>query len=599
MKKDIRHLDLNTPDGAQLNMDALYQIAPSASPLPASLSPALLRSPIINSKLLINLSCIMKQRLLTLFTALVFSILIVNADVQREVWIKESCYSLDKNTHTACFTKGGILNTMTGEVAIPSEVEYEGENYVVTKIGYNAFNFNSDITSVVIPETITSIGEFAFLCCENLAKLQIPKSVSSIGNGFCMSCEKLLSIDVADDNQYFCEVNGVLYNKDKSLLHSFPAGKSGEFVISGDVTKIGDYAFASCHKLTALIIPGSVTRIGNNAVECCNGIESVSIDGFIEDTGLCTFTSCPNLKSVHIKSLSDWSRISFGNEASNPLCNNADLYLNGEKVTKLVIPDDVTRIGGFSFYNCRSIESVVISNSVKEICGYAFCNCRTLTSVDFQNAETTIGSSAFEYCTALASLVISNSVKAIKDHAFCYCSNLQSVDIGNSVTDIEMQAFLYCDKLTNVTIGSSVKFLEDAFQYCPCLSTVICKAENVPTATIDCFLESNLPNASLYVPGASLLAYKSAEPWKNFGSIFAITNTKIQSHEKDDVEIRSSNGFINISGLDTNERVDFYATDGKTLGSAKSIEGKVSFSAQQGTVVVAKIGNESIKIFTN
>ena len=54
MKKDIRHLDLNTPDGAQLNMDALYQIAPSASPLPASLSPALLRSPIINSKLLIN-----------------------------------------------------------------------------------------------------------------------------------------------------------------------------------------------------------------------------------------------------------------------------------------------------------------------------------------------------------------------------------------------------------------------------------------------------------------------------------------------------------------------------------------------------------------
>ena len=152
----------------------------------------------------------MKQRLLTLFTALVFSILIVNADVQREVWIKESCYSLDKNTHTACFTKGGILNTTTGEVTIPSEVEYEGENYVVTKIGYNAFNFNSDITSVVIPETITSIGEFAFLCCENLAKLQIPKSVSSIGNGFCMSCEKLLSIDVADDNQYFCEVNGVL-----------------------------------------------------------------------------------------------------------------------------------------------------------------------------------------------------------------------------------------------------------------------------------------------------------------------------------------------------------------------------------------------------
>ncbi len=62
------------------------------------------------------------------------------------------------------------------------------------------------------------------------------------------------------------------------------------------------------------------------------------------------------------------------------------------------------------------------------------------------------------------------------------------------------------------------------------------------------------------------------------------------------IAIQSAGGFINISGLDNNEKVDFYGVDGKTLGSAKSIDGNVSFSAKQGSVVVAKIGKESVKI---
>lgn len=88
----------------------------------------------------------------------------------------------------------------------------------------------------------------------------------------------------------------------------------------------------------------------------------------------------------------------------------------------------------------------------------------------------------------------------------------------------------------------------------------------------------------------------TAEPWKNFGTISSITGTNVQSHEKNEMEVRSSNGFIIITGLDNNEQVEFYATDGKTLGSAKSINGSVSFLAKQGSFVVAKIGKESVKI---
>ena len=62
------------------------------------------------------------------------------------------------------------------------------------------------------------------------------------------------------------------------------------------------------------------------------------------------------------------------------------------------------------------------------------------------------------------------------------------------------------------------------------------------------------------------------------------------------ISIQSASGFVNISGLNNNETVSFYALNGKALGTAKSIDGNVSFSAKQGTVVVARIGKESVKI---
>ena len=70
----------------------------------------------------------------------------------------------------------------------------------------------------------------------------------------------------------------------------------------------------------------------------------------------------------------------------------------------------------------------------------------------------------------------------------------------------------------------------------------------------------------------------------------------IESAKERGIAIQSAGGFINLSGLDNNETVSFYALDGKALGTAKSIDGNVSFSAKQGTVVVARIGKESVKI---
>ena len=98
-------------------------------------------------------------------------------------------------------------------------------------------------------------------------------------------------------------------------------------------------------------------------------------------------------------------------------------------------------------------------------------------------------------------------------------------------------------------------------------------------------------------PASAIEAYKTTEPWSDFGTIKAIdTTVGVESVKDRGIAIQSASGFVNIFGLDNNETVCFNALDGKVLCTAKSIDGNVSFSAKQGTVVVARIGKESVKI---
>ena len=199
-------------------------------------------------------------------------------------------------------------------------------------------------------------------------------------------------------------------------------------------------------------------------------------------------------------------------------------------------------------------------------------------SITFENSKynvTRIGNSAFEKCSSLTSVTIPNSVTSIGEGAFYCCYGLTSVTIPNSVTSIGNQAFEDCRNIENV----------------------YCYAEEVPSTDFDAFDDSNIENATLYVPASAIEAYKTTEPWSDFGTIKAIEVADgVESAKERGIAIQSAGGFINISGLDTNDTVSFYALDGKALGTAKSIDGNVSFSAKQGTIVVARIGKESVKI---
>ena len=121
-----------------------------------------------------------------------------------------------------------------------------------------------------------------------------------------------------------------------------------ELVIPDGVTDIGDYAFAGSG-ITSVTIPDSVTNIGNSAFSWCRNLTSVTIPDSLTNIENSAFEFCNNLTSVYITDMEAWCNISFASYDANPLYNAKGLYLNGELITELVIPDSITDIGDYAF----------------------------------------------------------------------------------------------------------------------------------------------------------------------------------------------------------------------------------------------------------
>jgi hypothetical protein len=210
----------------------------------------------------------------------------------------------------------------------------------VTSIWERAFYGCSGLTSVTIPNSVTSIWERAFYGCSGLTSVTIPNRVTSIGYDAFSGCTGLKSVNVDANNPVYASVDGVLFNKNGSVLVVYPAGKTGFYTIPNSVTIIGSYAFYGCTGLTSVTIPNSVTSIWERAFYGCTGLTSVTI------------------------------------------------------------PNRVTSIGGYTFYGCTGLTNVTIGNSVKSIGYDAFYGCSGLQGVYFLGNPPSLGADAFIGATA-------------------------------------------------------------------------------------------------------------------------------------------------------------------------------------------------------
>ena len=237
--------------------------------------------------------------------------------------------------------------------------------------------------------------------------------------------------------------------------------------IPNSVTEICEDAFANCTGLTSINIPNSVTTIGEGAFRQCSGLTSVTIPNSVTSIGNNAFNGCSGLISIVVNS---------GNS----------VYDSRNNCNAIIETASNTLIQGLS--------NTIIPNSVTTIGGYAFSNCSGLTSITIPNSVTTIGVAAFFYCSSLTNITIPNSVTTIGGGAF-QNTGFTSITIPNSVTSIGQYAFYNCNSLTSVTV----------------------EATTPPTLGGNAFI-NNASGRKIYVPSASVAAYKAASGWSDYAS---------------------------------------------------------------------------------
>ena len=317
----------------------------------------------------------------------------------------------------------------------------------VTEIGVGAFK-SCNLENIVLPESLKSIGLAAFQGCD-ITNITIPASVTSIGWGSFYQCHYLTDISVSPENNNYSSQDGVLFNKDKTKLIRYPAGKIQEkYVIPNGVKSFDNDAFNNCYRLESITIPDSLLNIITQG----------------------PFLSCENLTEIIVSpgnnKYSSQDGVLFDKNKTALIC-----YPANKSETEYTVPNGVKKIWRNAFDDCKNLVNVTISDSVTSIEGYAFVNSR-LKNIKMFNSVISIGEHAFANC-GLENVIMSNNITSLGEGAFYYSASLKSVTIPNNITTIERNTFLECKSLTSITIPNTVKSVGNyAFDKCLNLSDV-------------------------------------------------------------------------------------------------------------------------------
>ncbi len=385
-------------------------------------------------------------------------------------------------------------------------------------IGTAAFAKCENLDGISIPQGVMGIGPGAFAECSSISgRIVIPESVQVLGYSAFQDNLSLTGIDVEAGNQSYCSIDGVLFDKAKTSLMQYPAGKTDlSYQVPDGVEYIDGSSFSHSTNLEEIIFPESLKEIGTSAFFGCYNLKKANIPAGVEVCNPAAFSACFALTEITVddrnERLTDIDGNLFSKDKSVMI-----QYAAGKTQDTYEIPSTVTRINDAALINCRNLKTVIIPTSVTFIGQSAFAGCNALKNIYYKGSETQwrqifiltensgltnatiyfdsgeiseedgfrfyISSGEARIREALESVqgdvVIPSSlggcpVGAIDNGAFRSLGGITSVVIPESVTRIGEYAFYGCRDLRSVEILGQVKEIDQwTFAYCPKLVSVL------------------------------------------------------------------------------------------------------------------------------
>lgn len=355
------------------------------------------------------------------------------------------------------------------ELTLPKSLEH---------VGAGAFSYMNNLVSVTFANGGTgdiTLEDSAFYQCSKLQAIYLSDNFTRFSSSIFANCTNISKIEVDENNETFTARDNVLYTKDVSGIVYYPTARMGAYTVPSTVTSIADYAFANCIGLTDLYVSKSVTSIGEYAFYNCISLLSVEFEsGGTEELviGMYAFANATALTEVILPdTLIHIPDYMFSNM---PRLINVTMGANVKTIgdyafykTGVVSFDfsGIESIGDYAFA-LTYLTAAEFSDSLEEIGDYAF-NASKLTKLILPANLTSYGTNIYTSCTMATEIVIETGVTAIPSSAFSGCTNVKQLEIPSSVTTIGMGAFSSCSALTSVTIPSSVTSIgSNAFYSC-------------------------------------------------------------------------------------------------------------------------------------
>lgn len=412
------------------------------------------------------------------------------------------------------------------------------------------------LEEVVLPKNLEGLGVNYFQNCSNLETIHIPAALGYISTlpgmpAFPDTSLKKIVLElssrnswiipsyshkeviytISDDNFYV--TGGVLFDKRKSQLLSFPKGETEDYVFSVEITSIADYAFGGT-RIKKLVIPGQIRHIGTAAfmdahidtiifeegIERIIGGEDVPEDRFdpyvngrvfsnctirriilpssLKEIGYQMFTGSDNIESVsfstenpvfdiegdliynrELKSVvafvpnqSNEYTIRAGTKTIGKHLFSYEYFRNKKRKTRITLPESIEIIDDRAFYECN-IEAIVLPKNLKIIGKDAFGGT-LIENIRIPEAVESIGEGAFSFCRLLKEINLPSSLRKLENGTFNFCSLLENIEMPGCITEIGAQCFEDCNMIKSITLPEDLTDIWGmAFSGCSALETVI------------------------------------------------------------------------------------------------------------------------------